>query len=649
MSPGKGNTVTLTDHVDKGSLSGESKGMGLPSHGALLGDPSVGPSGIAGMGSGSLGSLIQKQNAGVGGQTGLASLVQGHKQNIGVGEQTDLASLAQGHMTTTDSRVKQIASIAQAHSATAKSSVKSLSLTSLTQAHGVPANIGLASLAQTHAANASVKQQTSLASLAQAHSVSANSGIKQQTNLASLAQGHNSAASLKQQTSLASLAQAYSATTNSGIRPQTSLSSLAYTSNAATKLGAGLQTSLASLTQAHNATANSSSGQQTSLASLTQGHDATANSSSRQQTSLASLAQAHGTSTNLCVGPSLGSLAQAHKSAANSVTRPQTSLAGLAQARKPVANVEESISKLCLKNPPSQVPLLSQLNPMSSPTVVDIKHVGKATSLTDLASKHLSHHKDTQPGVIISQEPLSLPTSSKAKTHDVGQDGASASNFGACANISVNEEVGRGQHRPGGVPSLLTLSQLKLVSGGEDSTRGYNGHQQSPSLQQPAKRNIRRPPPGFKQEVSAKKMSSVPPGFTSHTSNHDDEDKSMMAMSKKSQYGNINSEQFTISRKRRHVQQLCQPSIFGKIVCCEYIPPNSPHIPTKSQLYTTKDVKVSQIVLYRTFSYERQKSLGSPGDGPIEEDIVPFDFSTPSPDDIVRNRQSGAFIRGSHH
>ena len=77
-----------------------------------------------------------------------------------------------------------------------------------------------------------------------------------------------------------------------------------------------------------------------------------------------------------------------------------------------------------------------------------------------------------------------------------------------------------------------------------------------------------------------------------------------------------------------------KPSIFGQTLCCNY-----------SQACPGVKLDVSKSIFYPKFSFIRQISHSSNSPVIDVNPLVPFDFSTPSPDDIVLRKQQGAFTR----
>ena len=81
-----------------------------------------------------------------------------------------------------------------------------------------------------------------------------------------------------------------------------------------------------------------------------------------------------------------------------------------------------------------------------------------------------------------------------------------------------------------------------------------------------------------------------------------------------------------------------KPSIFGQTLCCNY-----------SQVSPPVKLHGSKNLFYPKFSFVRQMSHSSNSPVIDVNPLVPFDFSTPSPDDIVLRKQEGAFTRTGNY
>ncbi len=159
-----------------------------------------------------------------------------------------------------------------------------------------------------------------------------------------------------------------------------------------------------------------------------------------------------------------------------------------------------------------------------------------------------------------------------------------------------------------------------------------------------------RPPPGFGGVVSSKKAKvSAPPGFKPL---EDRESHGHGSLKHDISSDKEIRRQHTIDHHHHVSSVACKPSIFGRTLTSVYIPPRCQlnHLKSRNAASRETDASVTgrhDRTLLRQFSYERQTSLGSTGEDAMET-IVPFDFSTPSPDDIVHAKQRRAFVSGGH-
>ena len=99
---------------------------------------------------------------------------------------------------------------------------------------------------------------------------------------------------------------------------------------------------------------------------------------------------------------------------------------------------------------------------------------------------------------------------------------------------------------------------------------------------------------------------------------------------------NVQVPKKEISKKVKSANEVLttKPSIFGHALCSNYA---SVKLETKSS--------ASKGLSYPKFSFIRQISKGSNSPTLDTRPVVPFDFSTPSPDDIVLKKQQSAFTR----
>ncbi|XP_071807872.1 uncharacterized protein [Asterias amurensis] len=135
-------------------------------------------------------------------------------------------------------------------------------------------------------------------------------------------------------------------------------------------------------------------------------------------------------------------------------------------------------------------------------------------------------------------------------------------------------------------------------------------------------------PPGFQSRESIK-MESTSSGLTTNIETQD------TSVIKKIQ----GLPKFKHSAKQSKSLIFSKPSVFARTLCAEYINQS----PQRMKVASCRLNRLhSKPIKHRQFSYLRQKSwTESPADN--REEVVVFDFSTPSPDDVVKQRQSGAF------
>ncbi|XP_033644737.1 uncharacterized protein LOC117304412 isoform X1 [Asterias rubens] len=139
-------------------------------------------------------------------------------------------------------------------------------------------------------------------------------------------------------------------------------------------------------------------------------------------------------------------------------------------------------------------------------------------------------------------------------------------------------------------------------------------------------------PPGFQSRESIK-MESTSSGLTTNIETQD------TSVIQKIQ----GLPKFKHSAKQSKSLIFSKPSVFARTLCAEYINQSPQRMKVASCILNKLH---SKPIKHRQFSYRRQKSwTESPADN--KEEVVVFDFSTPSPDDVVKQRQSGAF--GSVH
>ena len=509
--------------------------------------------------------------------------------------------------------------------------------------------LSLSSLAQTHLASSPQSSSTGLFSLGKPLG-SGLGGLSQPSRTAGTVV--NVSQSSSGGVSLSSLASQHLGTGSSqkaagpslGLETTSSLSSLSLLRGGLSKLSQATQPGLALQSTSHGDAGS------VSLSTLASKHLDTHSSSQSipalgavQQTSLASLAKAHGVQLIPSLGSgqqtSLASLAEAHCAKSTS-----SAISGLSSL-KPTSGASPQQLGLgtSLSNQMSALSIGKQDRPPSNVTT-DGTGLGAGMSLSELASHRLSQEDDRATGM------SALGTS---LSHPIEQDSiyiAGASNFGASKNLtgSLSHESQRSQLKSS-VPSLLSLSQMKLAEPSPLSHVPITAHGGVSKTDLSVKKAAPRLPPGFSIEGSKKTKLSAPPGFESRQSS-DKKDGNMgrlLIVDTNSLENKLSLQPPPPSGK--YVKNLfCKPSMFGKILTSVYIPPTSIHNQVKSSnpnLVESGQTRRQEQMMHRQFSYERQTSFGSRADDMLDG-IVPFDFSTLSPDDIVRKRQSRAFMSG---
>ncbi len=242
-------------------------------------------------------------------------------------------------------------------------------------------------------------------------------------------------------------------------------------------------------------------------------------------------------------------------------------------------------------------------------------------NLSDLAKQHSTK----LPGGV--QKP-GLSLSALAQQHSLNQESKGA---------SQHESNQRGEGTPH--PSKPTINLSALASqhaanrkesrseGVQEATDGIKSLNISKPESESQVKNL-GPPPGFKA-----KQAGPPPGFKPKQT----VDLSALAAQHKmqpsapvpSQMAQVLAAKLTPKPAGKVMQVvIAKPSIFGQALCSNLSKPHQ-----------------SKSCSFPKFSYTRQMS--NPRHSPIKEKkpIKVFDFGTPSPDDIVKHKQKGAFTR----
>ena len=453
----------------------------------------------------------------------------------------------------------------------------------------------------------------SLAALAKEHSSSPPVGTPpRQTgvSLAALAQSHNvhPAVSVKH-----SQTQIQTPPRHSGF----SLAELAQSQDTPPRSGhysqAGL--SLAALAQSHSTPPKSEG---ISLSALAQSQSTPTRPAEVSQPggiSLAALAQSHGTPPRQQQNISLSGLAQSQSSKPVGI-----SLAQLAQQQTgspPVYSQLEQNESNRREFSLSDLARQHETKDSAQPKIVPKSGI----NLSDLAKQHSTK----LPGGV--QKP-GLSLSALAQQHSLNQESKGA---------AQHESIQRGEGTPHPSKPTINLSALASQHAGNRKESGSESIQEatdgmkSLNISKPESesqgKNL-RPPPGFKA-----KQAGPPPGFklkqTVDLSALAAQHKMQPSAPVPSQMAQVLAAKLTPKPAGKVMQVvIAKPSIFGQALCSNLSKPHQ-----------------YKSCSYPKFSYTRQMS--NPRHSPIKEKkpIKVFDFSTPSPDDIVKHKQKGAFTR----
>ncbi len=153
-----------------------------------------------------------------------------------------------------------------------------------------------------------------------------------------------------------------------------------------------------------------------------------------------------------------------------------------------------------------------------------------------------------------------------------------------------------------------------------------------------------KPPPGLSGLAAALGRSPPPPGFqpklpvdlTQLAAQHRPTTAKVSGATSIPQSTESNESTRHISSEQAVVRE---PSVFGQALCARFKPsrppPTSPHT----------DHPPNRSIAHHKFSYRQQISRDLERQYSGQTEIDPFDFSTPSPDDIVKTKQKAAFTR----
>jgi len=500
---------------------------------------------------------------------------------------TDLASLAVSHKAQSG-KPTDLASLAASHKA---QSGKPTDLASLAASHKVQSgkSIDLDSLAASHKAHSG--KPTDLASLAASHKVQSG----KPTDLASLAASHK--AQSGKPTDLASLAMSHKA---QSVKP-TDLASLA----ASHKVQSGKPADLASLASLHEA----QSEKPTDLASLAASHKAQLG----KPTDLASLAASH--KAQFGKPTDLASLSASHKAQCGK----PTDLASLAASHKAQSG----------KAIPTSNFSLSSLSNFSANSLYS-ESPPKSPNLASLAASFSSSPQNSYLSELEKDRQISLISS---VTHE--RDGMTSS------DIALPESL------PKCSDPKVHLSEIQSVSS-VPIPQAPPGFSQAPSVPPCLRPAV---PPGF-SALDNDSPCKVPAGKSCDKNSTNSEAVSSSSGVSLSKLAALHGHRMAgVRRDSENDMRLSTSSsehmpvcisvqtkalsVFGIVMCLNQ---------TKAKKNTGKCKSVQ--FKHPKFSYNRQVTKCV--EVKKKMDVVPFDFSTPSPDDFVKKKQAAAFTRSGN-
>ncbi|XP_038057817.1 HBS1-like protein isoform X1 [Patiria miniata] len=279
------------------------------------------------------------------------------------------------------------------------------------------------------------------------------------------------------------------------------------------------------------------------------------------------------------------------------------------------------------------------------------------SSLSSLATAHLSQVPGTK-------STLGFPSSLTTKPIAVGvQDQAPATvsskvNQPTSENIPAMSKSDRTAKTSDSLHSttILTDPEIQLTQASSKGPTFPTGCKHLPLKHSAGFRPVsaEEPLPGIVGSDSKTRV-PTPPGFQSRAALMLDRSSPVDLLSPEphdSTYPldptNNNTKPLSKLHKLRARQDkyclLANPSVFGRALCTEFIDQSK-------ALSDQQGVRIASYVVqrqhsrptvHRQFLYQRQKSWTT-GTADHEDEIIPFDFSSPSPDDIIRQRQAGAF------